>query len=78
MEDRAFLRQVRQGQVVYVNGACERPMAGNAGPGTRHRWSASFRSYGTRLVAEIWYDALLTDGPVGIHEVRRFRDLIPF
>lgn len=72
MQDTAFLRDVRQGQVLGLSGVSERPLSLETDPGFRHRWTAMFRAFGTILVAELTYEQVAPDEPLGILDILHF------
>jgi len=78
LADRAFVRRVKQGDIIHVAGTSERFDAAAANPVTRHRWSASYKTFATRLIAEVWYDPLPDLQPLGVHEIISFQQAVVY
>ena len=76
MEDPVFVRQIKRSEVVLASGASERNGFMSGGPAKRHKWTASFSSYGTQVISEIWYDPEPTTVEVGVHEIVNFSSLM--
>lgn len=75
MQDTAFLRDVRQGRILGLSGVTERHITLATDPDFRHRWTALFRAFGTILVAELTYEKVAPDEPLGILDVLHFDQL---
>lgn len=72
MQDAIFVSQIKRSEVVLVSGATEHAGFMVGGLSKRHKWTASFSSYGTQVISEIWYDPEPTKLDVGVHEMRHF------
>lgn len=72
MADRAFVREVRQGQLLGISGVADRHVSIETDPPFRHRWSATFRAYGPKILAELNYERCHASEAPGIHGVIRF------
>lgn len=75
MQDADFIRKIKRSEVVLASGASERAGRIYGGPSKRHKWTASFSSYGRKVIAEIWYDAELTTLDAGVHEIFSFSSI---
>ena len=75
MQDADFIRKIKRSEVVLASGASERAGLVFGGPSKRHKWTASFSSYGRKVIAEIWYDPELTTLDAGVHQIFSFSSI---
>lgn len=75
MSDRAFVRGVRQGRVVGLSGVADRHISLDTDALVRHRWTASFKTYGLRLIAELSYEPCGGDEATGLRGIAHFNEV---
>lgn len=75
MSDRAFVRGVRQGRVIGLSGVTDRHVSLDTDPLVRHRWTASFKTYGLRLIAELSYEPCGCDEMIGLRTLVHFNEI---
>lgn len=75
MQDKSFVGKIRRCEVVFASGASERAVDRRPVMLERHRWTATFSSYGTKVVGEIWYDPEPTMLKIGVHELLTFSEI---
>lgn len=73
--DRALVQGVRQGRVVGLGGVTDRHGSVNTKPLVRHRWTASFKTYGQRLIAELSYEPCDGDEATGLRSLVTFGEI---
>ena len=76
MHDDAFVRQVRRGEVALVSAVSERQLSLDMGSAARHRWLATFRTYGSRMVINMTYEPCEAEAALGLERVVHLDDLI--
>lgn len=75
MQDTDFIGKIKRSEVILATGASERAGLISGGLSKRHKWTASFSSYGRKVIAEIWYDPELTALEAGVHQIISFSSI---
>lgn len=76
MHDDEFVRGVRRGEVALVSAVSVRHLGLDLDGAARHRWLATFRTYGTRMVINMTYEPCEAEAASGIERVVRLDELI--
>jgi len=66
ISDRALFQGIRQGMVIGLSGVMDRHVYLDTDPLVHHRWTASFKTYGLRLIAELSYEPCGCDEVIGL------------
>lgn len=76
LHDDSFVKSVRRGEVAMVSAVSDRHVAIDVDARFLHRWTAVFRSYGTRQLVEMTYDTCEPDAPKGVEQIVYFDELL--
>jgi transcriptional regulator with XRE-family HTH domain len=77
MDARCFIKKVRQGEILSISGVADWHLSIEIDPPFHHRWAATFKAFGTRIVAEISYEACSASEDHGLREIVRFGAIKP-
>lgn len=69
MHDDDFVRSVRRGEVALVSAVSSKQLSVSMDNIFLHRWIATFRNYGTRMIINMTYEACQPDASVGVEQV---------
>lgn len=72
LHDDDFVRLVRRGEVALISAVSDRHVELPMDSSFRHRWTAVFRSYGTRMLVDMTYEPCEQDHPKGIETVTHY------
>lgn len=75
LHDDSFVKSVKRGEVAMVSAVSDQHVSLDIDARFRHRWTAVFRSYGTRSMIEMTYDQCDPGVEKGIEKVLYFDDL---
>jgi transcriptional regulator with XRE-family HTH domain len=75
LHDDGFVKSVKRGEVAMVSAISNRHVSLDIDAGFLHQWTAVFRSYGTRVMAEMTYEACDPGLETGIKSVVYFDEL---
>ena len=76
MHDTEFVRLVRRGEVALVSAVSVKQLSLGFDGTFKHRWFATFRSYGPRMIINMTYEACAADANLGVERVFRLDELI--
>lgn len=75
LHDPEFVRAARQGQIATVTGVSDEHAAIGNDPRFRHRWAASVRPYGDRVILEMGFYPCEPTRPLGLERLISVHDL---
>lgn len=75
MHDDAFLRSVRRGEVALISAVSDKHVQLDLDTAFRHKWIAVFRSYGTKMVVDMTYEACDPLAETGVQSVIRYDEI---
>jgi transcriptional regulator with XRE-family HTH domain len=75
LHDDSFVKSVKRGEVAMVSAVSDQHVSLDIDVRFRHRWTAVFRSYGTRSMIKMNYDKCDPDVEKGIENVLYFDDI---
>ena len=76
MHDDDFVRDIRRGEVAMVSAISVNQLSLGIDSSFKHRWFATFRSYGTQLVINMTYEPCEADALLGIEHIVRLDALM--
>ncbi len=76
MHDDDFVRQVRRGEVALVSAVSVRQLSLDIDSAARHRWLATFRSYGSQMVINMTYEPCEAEAALGVEKIVRIDALV--
>lgn len=75
LHDDSFVKSVKRGEVAMISAVSDQHVSLDIDARFRHRWTAVFRSYGTRSMIEMTYDPCDPGAEKGIENVLYFDDI---
>jgi len=76
LHDDAFVREIKRGEIAVICAISDGHVSLPLDTRFRHRWHASFRTYGPRMVIKMGYEPCAADAPLGIEKVVRLADIL--
>lgn len=73
--DEQLMRSIRRGEVALISGVSEEHFEGVAGNSFRHRWTATYRKTGSRLVSELSFEPCSSAEILGIKGIVRVDEI---
>jgi transcriptional regulator with XRE-family HTH domain len=77
MDAQCFIKKVRQGDILGISGVADWHLSIETDPPFHHRWTAVFKAFGTRIVAELSYEACSAAEEHGLRDLIRFGSAKP-
>jgi len=71
-----FVREIKRGEVAVISAVSDGHISLPLDRNFRHRWHATFRSYGTRMVVKMGYEPCAADAPMGVEKIVRLQELL--
>lgn len=72
MHDDDFVRSARRGEVAMISAISDKHVKMDVDSAFRHRWIAVFRSYGTRMLVDMTYEACDPLSDTGVQNLTYF------
>jgi transcriptional regulator with XRE-family HTH domain len=76
LHDEEMMRDIKRGEIAVVSAVSDGHVSLPLDTSFRHRWHATFRSYGPRMVAHMVYEPCAENAQTGIETLVRLDDML--
>ena len=76
LHDDDFVREIKRGEIALISAVSDSHVSLPLVSSFRHRWHATFDSYGPRMMVKMGYEPCAPDATLGIENVVRLEDVV--
>ncbi len=76
LHDDDFVREIKRGEIALISAVSDSHVSLPLDSSFRHRWHATFHTYGPRVMIKMGYEPCAPDATVGIENVVRLEDVV--